>query len=71
MIKLKCPTCNVNFKLLVEFSGCDWDTKKGEGSNYNYPISLNCSKCGAVYTLGHLKNECDFSVMKDELKVVD
>lgn len=71
MDKLQCPGCGYNLKLIIGYSGCDWDTTKGEGSGFNYPVSLKCNKCGRVYTIGHVKKEKDFAEMKDELKVVE
>jgi len=71
MDKLKCPSCNSSLKLTVGFTGCDWDTAKGEGSGYGWPISLNCYNCGRIYTIGHVKDYFNFSEMKDELKVVE
>lgn len=71
MKKLKCPGCNTNFKLNIAFTGCDWETDKGDGSGYNYPVSLYCNKCGAVYTIGHIQKESDFTAMTDEFKVVE
>jgi hypothetical protein len=70
MKKLKCHNCDTILKLVICFTGCDWDTKKGEGSGYGYPISLDCDNCGSVHTLGHVKGYGDFSEVVDNLKCV-
>jgi len=73
MPKLKCPLCNTNLKLSVGFTGCDWDTVKGEGSGYGWDVSLVClnDDCRALFTIGHVRNEYDFAEMKDGLKCVE
>ena len=57
--KLKCTNCGDNLELEVSFDGCDWESIKGEGSNFNYKIALSCS-CGRVYPIGRLNNELAF-----------
>lgn len=61
--QLKCPVCNDLLRLKIAFSGCDWDSEAGEGSNHNYPMSLDCTneKCAHTYTLGYLKDPYNFS----------
>ncbi|MEA5023913.1 hypothetical protein SDC9_15161 [bioreactor metagenome] len=73
MQMLKCPICNNPLKLDIAYSGCDWDTIKGQGSGYGWEVSLFCdnSKCGSLFTIGHIKNLCDFSELKPELKCVN
>lgn len=70
--KLKCPACDSDLELSVGFTGCDWDTKAGEGSGYDYPLSLDCTNnnCARVYPLVHLKNENCFSEVLDKYKCV-
>ena len=58
--KLKCPDCNAVLNLSVGFDGCDWDSVKGEGSGFNYEITLECPECGRLYPVGRLKREADF-----------
>lgn len=64
---LKCVACDSELSLKVAFSGADWDTEAGEGSGYEYPISLECTNdhCARVYRLGHLNNAYAFSPMKN------
>jgi hypothetical protein len=66
--KLDCPLCRAPLKLAIGFTGCDWLTKAGEGSGYDYFVSLDCTNdaCGAVYNIGHLKREADFTPMDEE-----
>lgn len=73
MQKLKCPECNSNLKLQIGYTGCDWETVKGEGSGYGFELSLLCTNedCRRIFTIGHLKNEFDFSEVIDELKCVE
>jgi hypothetical protein len=64
---LKCPCCQSPLKLKVAFSGCDWETEAGDGSGYDYPLSLDCTNdnCARTYTLGYLKSYGSFSPVKD------
>lgn len=71
MQKLKCPSCNSNLKLSIGYTGADWNTKKGEGSGYGWEVSLECTNCGNVFTIGHMTHGSDLAEMKDELKVVE
>ncbi|MFD1363076.1 hypothetical protein [Lentibacillus salinarum] len=62
-LKLKCPSCHSNLKLSEGYTGCDWNCEKGEGSNYDWEISLDCTndRCAYVFALGHIKEIGDFS----------
>jgi hypothetical protein len=70
--KLKCTACGAELELSIAYTGCDWDSKAGKGSGYNYQITLDCPTegCGIVYPLGHIKNERDFSEVIEKYKVV-
>lgn len=60
--KLKCPECDSILHLSLAFDGCDWNSIKGEGSNFDHEISLRCPKdgCGYIYSIGRIKNDYDF-----------
>ena len=70
MLKLKCPNCGSILHLEIGYTGCEWDTVAGEGSGYGYPLSLCCNKqgCGCVFTLGNLRNSCDFSEVIEKMR---
>jgi len=67
---LKCPECNSVLKLNIGYTGADWNTKKGKGSGYGWEVSLSCDECESLYTIGHIKNLCDFVELKNELKCI-
>lgn len=71
-IKLDCPVCGSLLKLSVAYTGADWDCKAGEGSGFVHQLSLDCTNvdCNRFYTLGHLKEEHDFSEVIDKDKCV-
>ena len=75
MQKLKCPSCNSNLKLSIGYTGCDWNSKKGEGegSGYGWEVSLECTNedCRNMYTIGMMKECFHLAEMKDELKCVE
>lgn len=58
--KLKCTACGKDLELHVSFDGCDWDSVKGEGSEFCFEISLGCTDCGRIYSIGRLKDEFEF-----------
>lgn len=60
---LKCPSCQSVLKLSQGYTGADWDCEKGEGSNYGWELSLDCTNknCAYIFTLGHTKELDDFS----------
>lgn len=64
--KLKCPNCGSDLDLEIGFTGCDFDCEAGEGSGYDYEVSLACNKngCGRVFKLGMIKKYSDFSRIK-------
>ena len=68
---LKCPSCNSNLKLSIGYTGCDWNTKKGEGSGYGWEVSLFCVNCGNLFTIGHMKECFHLAEMKEELSCVE
>jgi len=67
---LKCPYCDSVLELRIGFSGCDWDTVKGEGSGYDNPISLSCTNesCATIFPLVHAKEMHYVSVVKEEFR---
>lgn len=67
---LKCPVCGETLELNIAFTGADWECEAGEGSGYDWPLSLRCNKveCRRIYTLGHLKKQSDFSVVIEKYK---
>lgn len=67
---LKCPHCNSTLKLDIAYSGCDWNTQKGEGSGYGWEVSLLCEDCGRLFTIGHTQEFNSFTQMKNDLKYV-
>ena len=69
--KPKCPACGSDLELEIGFTGCDWNCEAGENSGYDYQVSLNCPKhgCGRVFTLGMIKNDNDFSLIKSNIKL--
>jgi hypothetical protein len=66
--KLDCPLCRSPLKLSIGYTGCDWLTVAGKGSGYGYDITLACTNdnCGAMYPIGHIKRESDFTPMNAE-----
>jgi len=70
---LKCPDCNSNLRLHVGYSGADWNTAKGEGSGYDWEVSLLClnDDCRRLFTIGNVKDEYNFVERIDELKCVE
>ena len=62
-MKLKC-VCGGNLELRHEFDGCDWNSKHGKGSGFDYPISFVCQKCGSVFEIGRTKKFSDFDECK-------
>jgi len=66
--KLKCARCGSDLNLSVPFDGCDWDSVKGEGSGFDYNISLDCSACGRTYAIGRLKSRFDFCENVEEAR---
>lgn len=69
---LRCSNCGSELKLSIGYTGCDWNTEAGEGSDYNYEVSLDCTnqECASIYTIGHIKNINDFTPVIDRLKCV-
>jgi hypothetical protein len=60
-----CEGCKRELKLsAIGFTGCDWNCEAGENTGYDYQIALEC-ECGRIYPIGMIKNEKDFSPMKD------
>lgn len=69
--KLKCVCCNSILKLNISFDGCDWESKEGEGSGFDYEISLLCADCGRIYPIGRVKNSFDFCENSEYLRPYD
>lgn len=67
---LRCPYCESELQLSIGYSGCDWDTVKGEGSGYGWPISLDCTNesCAIIFPLVHAKEMHSVSVVKEEYR---
>ena len=67
---LKCTHCGSTLELSVGYDGCDWNSIKGAGSEFDYEISLCCPKmgCGRVYPIGRIKNHNDFSENLEEYR---
>jgi hypothetical protein len=67
---LKCPVCGSELELEVPFDGCDWNSREGEGSRFDYQIALCCPKmgCGRVFPIGRIKKESDFSIVLDKYR---
>lgn len=70
MQMLKCPQCNTILKLNIGYTGCDWDTVKGQGSGYGWEVSLHCVSCSSLFTIGHIKDYFSFAELKPELRCV-
>lgn len=61
MKDLKCGACGRELtKVYISFTGCDWNTKAGEGSGFDCEIKLDCD-CGRVYHIGNVRREEDFT----------
>lgn len=58
---LKCPSCNSVLKLVEGYTGSDWECEAGEGSGYDYEISLECTNCAYIFPLGYVRGINDFS----------
>lgn len=67
---LKCPYCDSDLELHQGYTGCDWDTIKGEGSGYGWVLNLQCSNdnCATIFPLVHSKEMHDVSVVKEEFR---
>ena len=70
MKKIKCPNCGSELYLQLGYDGCDWDTVAGDGSGYDFPLSLCChnNQCACIFTLGRLRNEFAFSESIEEYR---
>lgn len=67
---LKCPVCGSDLELNIGYSGADWNCEAGEGSNFNYVISLDCTndRCAGVFRVGYLRNPNEFSRVIEKYK---
>lgn len=66
---LVCAGCgNNDLDFHVMYTGADWNCEAGEGSGYDFEVSLVCDKCGRIYTIGHVKSESDISPVKQQLE---
>ena len=63
---LKCSSCgSKNMKMHVGYDGCDWLSKAGEGSGYDFGIDMVCEDCGRCYPICRLNNEFCVSELKE------
>lgn len=60
-MKLKCPNCDSDLRLVKSYSGADWNCEKGEGSKYGWEVRLECISCPHSFPLGNIREEKDFS----------
>lgn len=64
---LKCTRCSETLELHGCFDGCYWNSENDE-KGFDYAISLQCPKCGRVYTIGRIKNKSDFAREIEQLR---
>lgn len=57
---LVCAACGAALELEVWYDGCDWHSKAGEGSGFNYSVTLSCTSCPRIYPVGRVKQLKDF-----------
>lgn len=63
---IKCAGCgSFNIRMHVYFDGADWDAEAGEGSGFDYEVSLICEDCGRGYPVCRLNNERAVCAIKD------
>lgn len=65
---LKCVACkSENLKMHVYYDGADWNSEKGEGSGFDYEVTLVCEDCGRAYPVCRVNNEFAVCAIKDEV----
>lgn len=67
---LKCPDCGSDLELWQAYSGCDWNSEKGEGSGFGWEVYLACrgNSCARVYLLGYTKELHHFVTPIEKLR---
>ena len=59
---LKCAGCGgFDIRMHVGFDGMDCDSVAGEGSGFDYEVSLVCEDCGRAYPVCRVKGYNDVS----------
>lgn len=61
-----CEGCgSYHLRATVSYDGCDWRSKAGDGSGFEFLVALECEDCGRIYPVIRLKDEFAVSQLKE------